>query len=131
MFDQWVRGGEYQARTLRMLTPAAPVLVDLWESLPGMGIRPGASSPPLYLRGAGVRLDPVMPGVLHAWCRQTTGTWWALVTIPARSGDGRSQISLRLWVCSDHVRLDTAVAREQAGMNETLTAIWAARRTRP
>lgn len=75
-------------------------------------------SRPLWMRGAGVHLERVMPGRQIAWCLQSTGTWWAIVDIDVSSANGLSRLVLQTWVRAEHVQLDTAENRARAGLAE-------------
>lgn len=123
MFDGWVLKTAEAAKILRVCDPPRPILVDLNGALSG-GVWLTPPAPPLWIRASGVRLDPVMPGQLIAWCRQSTSTWWAIVEVPISSGNDFVKGDLRLWTRAEHVEPDTPEARERAGFNRLLSVRW-------
>ncbi len=39
-----------------------------------------------------------MPAQQVAWVRRSDGGWVAVVAMPARSGNGRSSLTMQLWL---------------------------------
>jgi hypothetical protein len=70
------------------------VMVDM-QALPGLGR--WMDGVPLWCRGAGLRLEPYMPGRQIAWLRRFDGGFFAVVEVAAGSANRRSQLTMQLW----------------------------------
>ena len=97
MFDSWDDSAEY--RTLFRLD--REVRVDVARVFPAAGIR--KDEIPLWVKSAGVLLEPAMPARQIAWLRKSDGGWVAAVQMPARSANGRSHLTMHLWLPADAI----------------------------
>ncbi len=93
--------------TLRIINPPRPVSVDWSHVDPTAGRPPGLARQPLPLRvrAGGVRVEPRMSGVQHAWLRLCDGQWRALVEVELSSANRRSRLTLPLLVVPDAIEL--------------------------
>ncbi|MBN7374107.1 hypothetical protein [Mycobacteroides abscessus] len=60
---------------------------------------------PPEVRQHGLKLDALQEGRQVAWIRQSHGEWLALVFINAASTDGRSRLTMPLWIQGSAFRL--------------------------
>ncbi len=98
MFDQWVCADDHPT----LFVVDRPVLVDMQAALPGVGRR-RMGGVPLWCRSSGLRLEPHMRGRQIAWVRRFDGGFFAVVEVVAGSADGRSQLTMQLWVEPDMI----------------------------
>ena len=99
VYVQW----EAASRTVRLLNPPMPVMVNMRSIDPDAG-RPAyelASTPSLRVRAAGIRFEPTVSGHLMAWFQLSDGQWRGLVTIQLASPNGRTGIEATLYVRPD------------------------------
>ncbi len=73
------------------------VVVSTAEALPSSG-RKLAGQPPVWVRAFGLQIEPRMTGRQVAWVRRSNGGWLAVVMVPASSGNGRSRLTMPLWL---------------------------------
>ncbi|WP_131722377.1 hypothetical protein [Mycobacteroides abscessus] len=81
-----------------------PVTVESSRAWPGMFMHGGMSLSTPEIRARGLKIEPFMRGRLVAQVRRTDGMWFAVVEVPAASGDGLSQLTMQLWLPSDVVK---------------------------
>lgn len=93
MFDEWVSDPEYPT----LFRVDREVVVSTAEALPSSG-RKLAGQPPIWVRSFGLQIEPLMQGRQIAWVRRSNGGWLAVVIVPAASGNGRSRLSIPLWL---------------------------------
>jgi hypothetical protein len=101
MFDNWDVGAEYPT----LFRVNRRVMVDMQATLPGLGRR--MDGVPLWCRGAGLRLEPCMPGRQIAW-GASDGGFFAVVEVAAGSANGRSQLTMQLWCEPTMITTDVA-----------------------
>ena len=97
MFDSWIDSTDY--RTLFLLD--RQVRVDTARLFPPTGIR--KDDVPLWVKSAGLLVAPSMPARQIAWLRKSDGGWVAAVAMPVRSANGRSRLTMQLWLPADAV----------------------------
>ncbi|SHV73078.1 hypothetical protein [Mycobacteroides abscessus] len=68
------------------------------------GVRPMSFAPP-EVREHGLVIAPMQEGRQVAWIRRAFGEWLALVFVNASSADGRSQLTMPLWLQGSAFRL--------------------------
>jgi hypothetical protein len=92
MFEKWRVSDEYP--TLFLLS--RPVWVDTARVLPASGIR--QDELPLWVRAAGLRVEPRMLGRQTAWLRRSDGGWQrsSRSAQPARTAN--LGLSTTLWL---------------------------------
>lgn len=61
---------------------------------------------PLWVKAFGLHLEPTMVARQIAWLRTSNGGWLAAVEMPAASGNGRSRLTMNLWLPAEVVRPD-------------------------
>lgn len=98
MFDHWVSSGDHPT----LFVVDRPVLVDIQAALPGVGRR-RMGGVPMWCRSSGLRLEPQMPGRQIAWVRRFDGGFFAVVEVVAGSANGRSRLTMQLWVEPDMI----------------------------
>jgi hypothetical protein len=91
VFEHW----EIDCRYPTLFRVNRMVMVDMQAALPGLGRR--MDGVPMWCRGAGLRLEPFMPGHQIAWVRRFDGGFFAVVEVAAGSANGRSQLTMQLW----------------------------------
>lgn len=92
MFDGWQDDRDYP--TLYRMD--RDVVVDVAHVFPISGIR--KDELPLWVKSCGLLLDPVMSARQIAWIRRSDGGWLAAVEMPAGSANGRSRLTMQLWL---------------------------------
>jgi hypothetical protein len=92
VFDAWQDDRDYP--TLYRMD--RDVVVDVARVFPASGIR--KDELPLWVKSCGLLLDPVMPARQIAWVRRSDGGWLAAVEMPASSANGRSRLTMQLWL---------------------------------
>jgi hypothetical protein len=97
VFDSWEDFTDY--RTLFRLD--RQVRVDTARLFPATGIR--KDEIPLWVKSAGLLLEPSMPARQIAWLRKSDGGWVAALAMPVRSANGRSRLTMQLWLPADAV----------------------------
>lgn len=93
--------------TLRIIDPPRPVSVDWSQVDPTAGRPPGFARqpPPLRVRAGGVRVEPRMSGVQHAWLRLCDGQWRALVEVEVSSANRHSRLTLTMLIAPGAIEL--------------------------
>jgi len=80
----------------REVTPARPVTINLDQALARDNPSLRTTNP---LRvSAGFAPQRLLPGLLLAWVRLTTGTWMGECTFTVHSGNQRAALELRQWL---------------------------------
>ncbi|WP_100522662.1 hypothetical protein [Mycobacteroides abscessus] len=102
MFDEWVNPPGF--KTLYLMD--MPVTVESSRAWPGQFMHLGVSLPSREVRTYGLKVEPFMRGRLVAQVRRTDGDWFAVVEVPAASGDGQSRLTMQLWLPPEVVRPD-------------------------
>ena len=92
VFDRWVSSPEHP--TLYLLDRT--VLVDMQAAMPGIGRRMDGVA--LWCRSSALRIEPFMTGRQIAWVRRFDGGFLAVVEIVAGSANGRSAVTMQLWL---------------------------------
>lgn len=105
MFDYW----EDQLcgyRTLHRLNRS--VLVDVTRAFPVLAAAPRRDALPLWVKSGGLLLSPPwMPARQIAWVRRANdGAWIAVVDMPVTSANGRSRLTMQLWLETDMLAPD-------------------------
>jgi hypothetical protein len=98
MFDSWESSGEYA--TLHRLDRT--VRVDVARIFPSKAKRKDGL--PMWVKAFGLHLEPTMSARQIAWIRTSNGSWLAAVEMPATSGNGRSRLTMNLWLPAEVVR---------------------------
>lgn len=60
----------------------------------------------MWVKSGGLRLEPSMPARQIAWIRRADGGWLALVMMNASSANGRSTVTMQLWLPPDGLTTD-------------------------
>lgn len=64
---------------------------------------------PLWLKTSALRLEPAMRARQVAWIRRASdGGWLAVVLMPAGSANGKSHVTMQLWLEPDMITIDVA-----------------------
>jgi hypothetical protein len=92
MFDHWFNDAEYPT----LYEVARDVVVDTSRLFPRSAVR--RDELPMWVKSFGLQFEPCMPARQAAWIRRADGGWLALVAMPARSGNGRSTITMPFWL---------------------------------
>ncbi|RIU09115.1 hypothetical protein D2E97_16155 [Mycobacteroides abscessus] len=100
MFDGWVNPPGFKTLHLADM----PVTVESSRAWPGMFTHLGMGLQSSEIRDHGLKIDTFMRGRLIAQVRRTDGEWFAVVEVPAASGDGQSQLTMQLWLPPESVR---------------------------
>ncbi|OHU71411.1 hypothetical protein BKG86_17315 [Mycobacteroides chelonae] len=99
MFDEWVDPPDITT----LVRVERPVIVDMSRAYPRLNI-PNAP-PSLGVRAYGLKFMPSMHGQQVAWFRRADGGWMAVVLVPIESSNGRSVLTMQLWVTPDAITL--------------------------
>jgi hypothetical protein len=83
------------------------VIVDVARLFPASGVR--RDELPLWVKSCGLRLEPSMPARQLAWIRRADGGWLAIVVMPASSANGRSTLTIQLWLSPDGLTTDLTI----------------------
>jgi hypothetical protein len=82
------------------------VLVDVARVFPGLGGR-RQDELPLWVKASALRLEPSMRARQVAWIRRASdGGWLAVVLMPARSANGKSSVTMQLWLDAEMITTD-------------------------
>jgi hypothetical protein len=103
MFEGWERFAEYPT----LYRVERDVIVDVARLFPASGIR--RDELPLWVKSCGLRLEPSMPARQLAWIRRADGGWLAIVVMPASSANGRSTLTMQLWLSPDGLTTDLTI----------------------
>jgi hypothetical protein len=95
MFDSWESSGQFAT----LFRVDREVRVDVARVFPATATR--KDELPLWVRAGGLQLEATMAARQVAWIRTSTGGWVAYVQMPAASGNGRSRLTMDLWVPAD------------------------------
>jgi len=95
VFDSWNDSADYP--TLFRLD--RHVRVDVARVFPPTAIR--KDEIPLWVKSGAVLLEPTMDARQIAWLRKSDGGWVAAVAMPVRSANGRSRLTMQLWLPAD------------------------------
>jgi hypothetical protein len=101
VFEEWQSDPEYPT----LFRVDRDVVVSTAEALPSSS-RKLAGQPPAWIKAFGLRIEPQMPGRQIAWVRRSNGGWLAVVLVPAASGNGRSSLTIPLWLDPSMVSTD-------------------------
>lgn len=104
MFDGWVSDPDYPT----LFRADRPVTVYASEALPST-LRRNADELPLWVKSFGLRLEAHMLARQVAWLRRSDGGWLAAVILPAASSNGRSRITIPLWLDPQLITTDLSV----------------------
>jgi hypothetical protein len=104
MFDQWRQGPEYPT----LYRVERDVIVDVSRSFPGAGhVR--QDELPLWVKTSALRFEPLMRARQVAWIRRASdGGWLAVVLMPAGSANGKSTVTMQLWLEPEMLSIDLA-----------------------
>ena len=92
MFEEWVSDSAYPT----LFHVDRLVMVDMQAALPGVGRR--MDGVPMWCRSSGLRVEPFMVGRQVAWVRRFDGGFFAVVDVVTGSSNGRSRLTMRLWL---------------------------------
>jgi hypothetical protein len=102
MFDTWDSSADYPT----LYRMERDVLVDVSRAFPRSGYR-RQDELPLWVKTSGLRLEPTMHARQVAWIRRASdGGWLAVVLMPAGSANGKSKITMQLWLEADMITTD-------------------------
>jgi hypothetical protein len=104
MFDQWRQDPEYPT----LYRVERDVIVDVSRSFPGAGhVR--QDELPLWVKTSALRFEPLMRARQVAWIRRASdGGWLAVVLMPAGSANGKSTVTMQLWLEPEMLSIDLA-----------------------
>jgi hypothetical protein len=104
MFDQWQQDPEYPT----LYRVERDVIVDVSRAFPGAGhVR--QDELPLWVKTSALRLEPSMRARQVAWIRRASdGGWLAVVVMPAGSANGKSTVTMQLWLEPEMISIDLA-----------------------
>jgi hypothetical protein len=80
------------------------VRVDVAQIFPSKATR--KDELPMWVKAFGLHLEPTMKAWPIAFIRTSNGRWLAAVEMPATSGNGRSRLTMNLWLPAEVVRPD-------------------------
>jgi hypothetical protein len=103
MFEASERSAEYPT----LYRVERDVIVDVARLFPARGVR--RDELPLWVKSCGLRLEPSMPARQLAWIRRADGGWLAIVVMPASSANGRSTLTIQLWLSPDGLTTDLTI----------------------
>ncbi|MBY0286769.1 MAG: hypothetical protein K2X52_06435 [Mycobacteriaceae bacterium] len=92
MFESWHDSREYPT----LFRVDREVCVDIAHLFPPTGIR--RDELPLFVKSGGLLLEPAMKARQIAWLRRSDGGWAACLQMPAGSANGRSRLTMQLWL---------------------------------
>lgn len=98
MFDNWppeLLG----YRTLHHVD--RPVWINTARAFPPGPLR--RDQIPMWTKAGGLHLEPWMPARQTAWLLRDDGTWLAVVELEARSGNGKSAVTMQLWLLTEDI----------------------------
>lgn len=101
---QWEPG---RNEMVRICDPPIPVLVSMKDVDPSAGaldFKSNKNHPSLRVRAAGLRFEPVEPASLLAWVKLCDGQWRAIVLVELHSSNGRTGLTIPLYVSHTVVR---------------------------
>jgi hypothetical protein len=100
VFDEWQDDPEYPT----LYRVDRDVTVDVARLFPANAGR--RDELPLWVKSFGLRLEPSMRARQLAWIRRADGGWLAIVAMPASSANGRSTLTMQLWLPPDGLTTD-------------------------
>jgi hypothetical protein len=101
MFENWHDSSEFPT----LYRMRREVLVNISRLFPRFGGR-RKDELPLSVRSGGLRLEPWMRAQQFAWLRCASGDWLAGVLMPAGSANGKSRVTMLLWLEPDMISTD-------------------------
>jgi hypothetical protein len=102
MFEAWQDDPDYP--TLYRMD--REVLVDVTRAFPGIR-RQRQDELALWIKASALRLEPLMSARQVAWIRRASdGGWLAVVLVPASSANGKSKVTMQLWLEPDLITTD-------------------------
>jgi hypothetical protein len=104
MFDQWWQDSEYPT----LYRVERDVIVDVSRAFPGAGhVR--QDELPLWVKTSALRFEPSMRARQVAWIRRASdGGWLAVVLMSAGSANGKSTVTMQLWLEPEMISIDLA-----------------------
>ncbi|MCX4097709.1 hypothetical protein [Nocardia sp. alder85J] len=91
MFEEWPDSFDPPLR--RVIDPPLPVAVHLPTALPTPAPKGfGQNKIAMRIKAGGIDLMGTTPGLLRAWVRASEGTWFGLVEVVLRTGNGRGRL---------------------------------------
>jgi hypothetical protein len=102
MFEDWQDDPEYPT----LYRVDREVIVDVSRAFPGI-TRRRQDELALWLKASALRLEPSMRARQVAWIRRAAdGGWLAVVLMPAHSANGKSKVTMQLWLEPDMISTD-------------------------
>jgi hypothetical protein len=102
MFEDWLDDPDYPT----LYRVDRDVVVDVSRAFPGISSR-RQDELPLWVKAYALRLEPVMRARHVAWIRRASdGGWLAVVLMPAGSGNGKSSVTMQLWLEAEMITTD-------------------------
>jgi|SRR5580693_2088966 hypothetical protein len=102
MFDDWLNDPDYPT----LYRVDRDVVVDVSGAFPGISSR-RQDELPLWVKACALRLEPSMRARQVAWIRRASdGGWMAVVLMPATSANGKSRVTMQLWLEPDVISTD-------------------------
>src|SRR6516225_10120807 len=102
MFEDWLDDPDYST----LYRVDRDVVVDVSRAFPGISSR-RQDELPLWVKAYALRLEPVMRARHVAWIRRASdGGWLAVVLMPAGSGNGKSSVTMQLWLEAEMITTD-------------------------
>jgi hypothetical protein len=103
MFESWQNDPDYPT----LFRVDREVVVDVSRAFPGItGRRQDELS--LWVKACALRLESSMRARQVAWIRRASdGGWLAVVLMPAHSANGKSTVTMQLWLEPDMITTDT------------------------
>jgi hypothetical protein len=102
MFEDWLDDPDYPT----LYRVDRDVVVDVSRAFPGISSR-RQDELPLWVKAYALRLEPVMRARHVAWIRRASdGGWLAVVLMPAGSGNGKSSVTMQLWLKAEMITTD-------------------------
>jgi hypothetical protein len=100
MFDSWTGSPEFPT----LFRVDREVRVNTARIFPAARIR--KDELPLWVKACGLLLEPAMLARQVAWIRRSDGGWLAVVLLPASSANGKSGVTMQLWLAPDMISAD-------------------------
>lgn len=108
MFDSWESHPTY--RTL--IRVGRRVYVDMYKAIPGC-VGGFVRNRNISLRAEGLYLEAWMPGEQLAWIRTHDLHWIGVVQVCAHSSNGRSTITMTLWLPPEAFQIERPAGLHQ------------------
>lgn len=99
-------------RTLHLVD--RPVLIDTAKAFPALTRTPRRDELAMHVKAGGFWIDGgEMTGRQIAWIRRANdGNWIAICLLPVRSGNGRSQVAMQLWLEPGTISAASTIAND-------------------